>query len=157
MRVGRTCVMLLCLVISSGLVLGGCGKKADKSPAPTKTGANTSPAAAQTTPSATANVAADVQKSLAAVEAQAQTMSVADLKTTATQYKQALSAKQTDLQKLAAEAKGLSITDALGDKGKALKADVQKNEADVKALKDRFQVYYNKLKEKGDDVSGLTN
>jgi Skp family chaperone for outer membrane proteins len=146
------------------MVLAGCAKKADRGPAPTKTSTSTSPAAPQasppaspTSPGAAVNVAADLQKSIAAIESQAQTMNVADLKATAVQYQQALSAKQADLQKLAAEVKGLSITDALGDKGKALKADAQKNEADVKTLKDRFQVYYNKLKEKGGDVSGLTN
>ena len=44
---------------------------------------------------------------------------------------------------------------ALSEKAKTLKTEVQKIESTIKNLTDRFQVYYNKLKEKGGDLSGL--
>ena len=101
------------------------------------------------------NVTADVEKPVPEVQTQAQTMSVADLRATALQYAQTISLKREDLQKVLAKVKELPITEAMGEKAKALKTEVQKIESSVKALTERFQVYYNNLKEKGGDVSGL--
>ena len=140
----RTYLTLSCLIAVSGIVLVGCAKKVDKAP-PAKT----------TTTEAAATVPADVEKPITEVQAQAQTMSVADLRSTAVQYQQAISAKQVDLQKVWAQVKEIPITEALGEKAKTLKAEALKIESTVKALTDRFQVYYNKLKEKGGDLSGL--
>ena len=125
-------------------MLVGCAKKVDKAP-PAKT----------TTTGAAVTVTADVEKPITEVQAQAQTMSVADLRSTAVQYQQAISAKQVDLQKVWAQVKEIPITEALGDKAKTLKTEALKVESTVKALTERFQVYYNKLKEKGGDLSGL--
>jgi len=140
----RTYLTLSFLIAVSGLVLVGCAKKVDKAP-PTK----------PTTTGAGVTVTADVEKPITEVQAQAQTMSVADLRSTAVQYQQAISAKQVDLQKVWAQVKEIPLTDALGEKAKALKTEAQKIESSVKGLTDRFQVYYDKLKEKGGDVSGL--
>jgi hypothetical protein len=140
----RTYLTLSFLIAVSGLVLVGCAKKVDKAP-PTK----------PTTTGAGVTVTADVEKPITEVQAQAQTMSVADLRSTAVQYQQAISAKQVDLQKVWAQVKEIPITDALGEKAKALKTEAQKIESSVKGLTDHFQVYYDKLKEKGGDVSGL--
>ncbi|MCX5643959.1 MAG: hypothetical protein NTZ17_04640 [Phycisphaerae bacterium] len=143
----RTYLALSCLIAVSGLALVGCAKKVDKAP----------PAKTTTTGAGAAVTAdADVEKPITEVQAQAQTMSVADLRSTAVQYQQAISAKQVDLQKVWAQVKEIPITDALGEKAKSLKTEAQKIESSVKALTDRFQVYYNKLKEKGGDLSGLT-
>ena len=141
----RTYLTLSCLIAVSGMAMVGCSKKADKAP----------PAKA-TTPAASVTVTADAEKPIADVQAQAQTMSVANLRSTAVQYQQAISAKQVDLQKVWAQVKEIPITDALGEKAKTLKAEAVKIESSVKALTERFQVYYNKLKEKGGDLSGLT-
>jgi hypothetical protein len=140
----RTCLTLSCLIAVSALAMVGCAKK-DKVP-PAQTAA----------PAASVSATADVQKPLADVQAQAQTMSVADLRSTAVQYQQALTAQQGDLQKVLTQAKEIPLTDALGEKAKTLKTQAQKIESSVKALTERFQVYYNKLKEKGGDLSGLT-
>ena len=142
----RTYVTLSCLAVLSGLALMGCVKKVDKSSSTTQTGT-----------AAGGNVTADAEKPMADVQAQAQTMSVADLRSTALQYKQAISLQQDDLQKVMAQVKEIPLTEALGEKAKSLKAEVQKIESTIKALTERFQVYYNKLKEKGGDLSGLTS
>jgi hypothetical protein len=141
----RTYLTLSCLIAVSALAIVGCAKKGEKAP-PAKT----------TTTEAGVTVTADAEKPLADVQAQAQTMSVANLRSTAVQYQQAISAKQVDLQKVWTQVKEIPITEALGDKAKALKTEALKIESTVKALTERFQVYYNKLKEKGGDLSGLT-
>jgi len=140
----RTYLTLSCLIAVSALAIVGCAKK-DKAP-PAQT----------TTTGAGVTVTADVEKPITEVQAQAQTMSVADLKTTAVEYQQALTAKQVDLQKVLAQVKEIPLTEVLGEKAKTLKTEAQKIESSVKALTERFQVYYNKLKEKGGDLSGLT-
>ncbi|MCU0917610.1 MAG: hypothetical protein MUC88_24065 [Planctomycetes bacterium] len=142
----RTCAALSCLVILSALVLGGCAKKANQSPS--ATGAGTT---------ASVNVTADAEKPVAEVQTQAQKMSVADLRATALQYKQAIAEQQTNLQKLVAQVKEIPLAEALGEKAKSLKTEAQKIESSLKALTERFQVYVNQLKEKGGDVSGLTS
>ncbi len=146
MRV-RTCAILSCLVAVSGLALIGCGKKTDKSP---------SASAPQASAGTAVNVTADVEKPVPEVQTQAQTMSVADLRATALQYVQAISVKKEDLQKVLAQVKEIPLAEALSEKAKTLKAEVQKIQTSIKDLTDRFQVYYNKLKEKGGDLSGLT-
>jgi len=45
----------------------------------------------------------------------------------------------------------------LGQEAKTLKTNVQNLQTSLKALKDRFQVYYEALKKKGGDLSGLTS
>jgi predicted nucleic acid-binding Zn-ribbon protein len=102
------------------------------------------------------NIAADTEKPVAEVQTQAQTMSVVDLRATALEYVQAISVKREDLQKLLAQVKEIPVAEALSEKAKTLKAEVQKIESSIKDLTDRFQVYYNQLKEKGGDLSDLT-
>ena len=142
MHLTRWCVVAFC-----GLTLVSCSKKTDRTP----------PAPAQKTATGAAvNVDTDVEKPVAEVQTQAQTMSVADLRTTAVQYQQAITAKGVDLQNVLAKVKEIPITEVLGEKAKALKAEAQKIQDSVKALTERFQVYYNKLKEKGGDLTGLS-
>jgi predicted nucleic acid-binding Zn-ribbon protein len=79
----------------------------------------------------------------------------AGLKEMASQYKRALWSKREDLQKVLAQVKEIPLTEALGEKAKALKTDVQNLESSVKAVTERFQVCYNQLKQKGADLTGL--
>ncbi len=152
----RTYVMLSCLVALAGAVLVGCAKKTDQRPPAAKTGADQSPSTPQASPAVSAEVAADLEKPVPEVQTQAQTMSVADLRATALQYVQTISVKKEDLQKVLAQVKEIPLAEALSEKAKTLKAEVQKIQTSVKDPTDRFQVYYNKLKEKGGDLSGLT-
>ncbi len=163
----RTYVMLSCLVALAGAVMVGCAKKTDQRPPAAKTKADQVPSAPQTSadqsPSApqassevSPEVAADLEKPVPEVQTKVQTMSVADLKARALQYVQAISVKKEDLQKVLAQVKEIPLAEALSEKAKTLKAEAQKIQTSIKGLTDRFQVYYNKLKEKGGDLSGLT-
>ena len=71
-------------------------------------------------------------------------------------YKETFDAKKADIEKLTGKLKDLGPAKMLGDEAKALQADIKELTNSLSALKDRFQVYYNKLKEKGGDLTGLT-
>lgn len=148
--------LLSCLLVSLMLLTFGCGKDGGEdtntpSPAPAAP-TGTAPAPATGTQAA----AVDTQKPIAEVQTQAQAMNVESLKATAQAYKDAILAKQADVEKLVAKVKEIPITEALGEQAKTLKGDLANIETSLKALKDRFQVYYDTLKQKGGDVSGLT-
>jgi len=135
--------IMSCLVVAVLSVTVGCGKKSgeEKSAGTTGTGA--------------AAAAVETEKPVAEIQAKAETMTVDNLKATALKYKEAILAKQVDIEKLTAQIKEIPIAEALGEKAKTLKADLATLETSLKALKDRFQVYYDALKTKGGDVTGL--
>ncbi len=98
---------------------------------------------------------ADENKPISEVQAEAQKMSVDDLKAMAMKYKDAIEAKKADIDKITAKLKEIPVTQMLGDESKKLKADIDNLTKSLSALKERFQVYYDQLKAKGGDVSGL--
>jgi len=107
------------------LLLSGCGKKADEN------------------------------KPISEVQAEAAKMNVQDLKAMAMSYKDAIEAKKVDVENLAAKLKGIPVAQLLGEKAKQLKADIDSLNKSLSALKERFQIYYDQLKAKGGDLSGL--
>jgi hypothetical protein len=98
---------------------------------------------------------ADENKPISEVKAEAEKMSAADLRTTAMSYKGAIEAKGKEVEKLAAKLKEIPVADVLGKEAKALKTEMDNINKSVSALKERFQIYLDKLKEKGGDLSGL--
>ena len=117
--------ILCCLLVSLSLTLCGCGKKADEN------------------------------KPVGEVKAEAEKMSVEKLRSMAVTYKEAITAKKEDVQKLVSKLKDIPLTKMMSDESKGLKADIDGLNKSVSALKERFEVYYNKLKEKGGDLSSL--
>ncbi len=154
MRFEKRYILLGLVVLGLSISLG-CSKKEGESTAPStqKTPAPT-PASA---PAPTPTVSADVGKPVSEVQAQAETMSVEALKAMAIKYKEAIAAKQAEVEKVLTKVKEIPITEALGQEAKTLKTDVQNLQTSLQALKDRFQVYYETLKKKGADLSGLTS
>jgi uncharacterized lipoprotein NlpE involved in copper resistance len=128
----------LCLLFSL-LALVGCSEKADEND-------STSAAKMETV---------DTAKPIVEVQAEAKTMSNEDLKATANKYKEALLAKQDEVKDMAAKIKDIPIADILGQEAQTFKADLKNLESTLTAIKGRFQVYYDKLKEKGGNLSGL--
>ena len=88
-------------------------------------------------------------------KAEAETMDVEKLKSMAIVYKDAITAKKGDIEKVMAQLKEVPITKMMGEEAKSLKADIDSLSKSISAFKERYQIYYNKLKEKGGDVSGL--
>lgn len=118
-------ITFYCSLTLCALALVGCGKKADEN------------------------------KPISEVKAEAEKMSAEKLRDTALAYKDAIEAKKGDVEKITAKLKEIPITQMLGDEAKGLKADIDNLNKSVSALKERFNVYYGKLKEKGGDLSGL--
>ena len=143
MRIEKRDVLSCLLVLFLSITLG-CSKKEAGGTATSGTGTGTGA------------VSVDTQKPIPEVQAQADTMSVESLRATALKYKEAILAKQGEIAKVAAKIKEIPIAEALGQEAKTLNADLQNLETSLKALKDRFQVYYDTLKKKGGDLSGLT-
>ena len=118
--------LLLCVGLSAVVMLCGCGSKADEN------------------------------KPMSDVKAEAETMSVEKLKSTAMAYKKAIEAKKPELEKIAAKLKEIPIAEVMGKEAKSLKSDIDELNKSVGALNERFGVYYGKLKELKADVSDLT-
>jgi len=116
---------ILSLSILLSLVLLGCGKKADEN------------------------------KPVSEVKAEAEEMNVAKLRSMAMKYKDAIMAKKGEVEKLAGKLKDIPVTKMLSDEAKELKSDIEALNKSASALKERFQVYYEKLKEKGGNLAGL--
>ena len=118
-------ILFICLLVLCVAVMFGCGKKADES------------------------------KPISEVKAEAEKMDVEQLRSMALKYKDAIMDKQEEVTKITAELKKIPVADMLGNEAKSLKADIDELTKSVSALKERFQVYYDKIKEKGGDLSGL--
>ena len=98
---------------------------------------------------------ADENKPVSEVKAEADKMSVDKLRSMAVKYKDAIVAKQDEIEKFTGKLKDIPITEKLGTEAKELTSEIGALNKSVSALRERFQVYYQKLKEKGGDLSGL--
>lgn len=136
--------IILCVAVLSLLTVVGCSKKADEN----------KPAGGSAKIEAEA-ATVDTQKPVSEIQAEAETLSVEDLKAVAIKYKDAILAKKADVEELAAKVKEIPVTEVLGEEARALQSELKDVESAVTALTERFQVYYNALKEKGADLAGL--
>ena len=118
-------ITLYCLLVLCSLSIWGCGKKADEN------------------------------KPISEVKAEAEKMNTDELRAMAMKYKESITAKKGEIEKVTTKLKGIPVTEMLGEEAKGLKADIDNLNKSVSALKERFDIYYEKLKEKGGDVSGL--
>lgn len=116
---------LYLLVIVCAVTLFGCGKKADET------------------------------KPLSEVKAEAEKMDAAKLRKMVEAYKDAITDKKAEVEKVAATLKEIPVTEMLGAEAKELKGEIDQLNKSVSALTERFKIYYDKLKEEGGDVSGL--
>jgi len=117
--------ILFCALVLCSLVLLGCGKKADEN------------------------------RPISEVKAEAEQMDAGELKAMAMKYKDAIVAKGPEIKKLADQLKEIPVTQMTGEEAKEIQAKMKVLNESVSTLTERFQVYYDKLKEKGGDLSGL--
>jgi len=118
-------ITLYCLLVLCSMFIWGCGKKADEN------------------------------KPISDVKAEAEKMNTDELRSMATKYIEAVTAKKGEIEKITAKLKEIPVTEMLGEEAKGLKAEIENLNKSISALKERFNIYYEKLKEKGGDVSGL--
>ena len=138
-------IMTMCL-----LVFIGCGKKTDQNTPAGET--KTASEAVKTTAEA---VKINLTDAVDKIKAELPDMSVEQLQSAAMKYKDELMSKKVEVDKLTQQLKEIPVTEMLGDKAKQLKSDVDSVTTSVKNLKERFDLYYNELKQRGADLSGL--
>lgn len=117
--------ILYCLVALSCVALVACGKKVDEN------------------------------KPVSEAKAEAEKMNIEQLRATAVKYKEAILAKRGELEKVKAQLTKIPATKMLGEETKQVMAEIEDLNKSVSALKERFEVYYKKIKEMGGDSSGL--
>lgn len=128
-------ITFLCLLVLCSLAVVGCSKKKETViPTDQKT---------------------DENKPISQVKAEAEKMDAGQLRAAALKCKESLEAKSAEVDKLAKELMQSMVADKSGDKVKDLNARMSALNKSAEALGEQFQVYYDKLKEKGGDLSGL--
>ncbi len=139
-------LLIVCLVN-----LAGCRKKtaAEKPTA----GVQTEAAAEKSAAAVPAGI--DIEKPIADVKAEAEKLDVDQLRSKAMEYKNAIVAKRAELEKLTAKLKEIPLAQQLGAEAKSIQADITNVNKAIAPLTERFQVYYNTLKEKGGNLVGL--
>jgi hypothetical protein len=115
-----------CLLAVVALAIGGCGGKK-----------------------------ADANKPISEAKAEAEKMDAGQLRDMAMAYKEAIVANKANVDKVAAKLKEIPVTKMIGDEAKQLKTEIDNITTSISALKERFEIYYQKLKEKGGNLSGL--
>lgn len=89
------------------------------------------------------------------VKAEAAKMDVSKLRSMALSYKDTIVAKQADLAKVADQIKAINPAELLSQKATQLKTELANIEKSINALKERFTIYYEQLKAKGGELTGL--
>ncbi len=97
----------------------------------------------------------DKETILREIRAEAEQMSIAELRTAAEQYKKAIATRKVEQQQLVAELRELGPAAFSGPNAKDIQAKMGRLNRDINALVEPLAIYYNKLAEKGGDVSGL--
>jgi len=126
---------LLCLLVLCSLAVVGCSEKKE-----TVVGTD---------------LKIEENKPISEVKAEAEKMDVGQLRATVLKYKEAVETKSAEVDKLAKELMQNMVADKSGDKLKDLNARMSVLNKSAEALAEQFQVYYDKLKAKGGDLSGL--
>jgi hypothetical protein len=83
------------------------------------------------------------------IQAEAGKMNVEQLRAKAIEYKDAIIAKKAEIEKVTAKLKEIPIAQQMGTEAKTLQTDVANLSKAMADLAEKFQVYYNKLREKG--------
>jgi hypothetical protein len=172
----------LCLLISGSLLdVVGCKKQAEPPPAAQPAAQPATPATRQPAASSPAATTSPVESLVATktgsettgstvsqlsaaalaavplddVKAEVAKLGVDQLKTKALEYKNAIVAKKTELADVTAKIKALSPTQLLSTDAKTLQSNYTTLTTTVKDLTARFQLYYDKIKSLGGNLSGL--
>jgi len=98
-------------------------------------------------------VMGDLNKSVEEIKQKVAAFDKTQVLAYANKYKDVLLEKKDQITELTSKIKGLSMTDALGEKGKALKGQLTQYTDQFNGLKERYSVYLDKLKEFGVDLS----
>ncbi|MFC1467627.1 hypothetical protein ACFLQY_02910 [Verrucomicrobiota bacterium] len=99
------------------------------------------------------DVIVSATRPLSEIKAEAEKLNIDQLKATALEYKDAITAKTAELQPLMEALKEIPMTQMLGEEATRIKDEIAGVKQGVDALKARYDIYVAKLKEMGVDVS----
>ncbi len=100
-------------------------------------------------------VKAEENKPTAEIKAEAQKLDASALRTKALEYKDAILSKVKELAKYEESLKAIPAAELLGEKAGEIKKQITDVTASLKSLNDRYAIYYDLLKEKAGDLTGL--
>lgn len=124
-------ICLLLLLVAGLFAATGCGKNSDGA------------------------VVVDESKPLSEVKAEADKMSLQGVRAAALAYKDAVVAKRAEAEKLKAGFREVPLDEMFGEEAKRLQAEIESADKSIAALTERFQLYCDRLREKGGDLSDL--
>ncbi len=163
----------LCVIFAVGVVLAGCRKKSDEEPEPadktnssnvsisdlggnvTEKAGDTAEKAAEKVFSIAEQFQADQEKSTLDVTAGAKEMAVENLRKMAEKYRDVIAEKQQQLMEMTQKYIGMPDAERITAEGRILKTGMDEIIKGIDTLKERFGVYYNALKEKAGNLTGL--
>jgi len=96
---------------------------------------------------------ADSSKPIEEVKAEAEKMSVGDLESTAKAYVKEIKSQTEELGKVKDKLKDLSPKDLLSEKAKTIKDEISGVSKEISELTKRYNIYVDKLKAQGGDLS----
>lgn len=99
------------------------------------------------------DVMADLNKSVEQIKQQVAEFDKGQVIAYADKYKDILLEKKDQVTALTEKVKGLSVTEALGEKGKEIKEQIAQYTEQLNGLKERYSVYLDALKGFGVDLS----
>ncbi len=102
-----------------------------------------------------AGTGVDVTTPLDQLKAAAEKMDVSQLRAKAVSYKDAIVARQPELTKISDQVKAINPAEMLSEKATQLKSQLAEVEKSISDLKERFNIYYEQLKAKAGDLTGL--
>ncbi len=139
----KKAMVVIVIAAMCGLLLGfvGCKKEGGGGSGSTATG--------------TSSTKVDMTTPIDQVKSMVADMDVDALRKKAMAYKDEIMAQNKTLETLMAQLKEIPIAEQMGEEAKGLQSDIKKATDALTALKDRFQVYYDAIKEKGGDLTGL--
>ena len=151
----RKVAVVFCVALGLAMSFGGCGEEPEPSQPEAVTGPPSvmgDPPGAMAAPPAV-DIQVDETKPLDEIKAEAANMDPAQLRAEAMKYKEASETKFTEFTNINDQIKGIAATEVA--KLTELKGNLDECSKSIEALKSRYQVYFDKLKEIGGDISGL--
>ena len=146
-----TPVLLLSLALM--LIVSGCGKDDTTTPPEAPDAGQTTTKAPDLASGFTMDV--DLQKSLDALKAEAAKMSVDKLEAVAKKYQAELMKKEAQLKETMEKLSAIPMMEKMGTEAQELTKEMQTIGEAVKAIGERFEVYYEAFQAKGGDMSKL--
>lgn len=95
----------------------------------------------------------DLNKTMETIKEEVKTMDVEQLKKTASKYVAEIEKYNPKVKELTEKIKQIPLAQLMGDEAKGYKAEIEVIAKDIKALTERLEIYNNKLKEYGVDIS----